>query len=149
MRLGVLVAAIVLWVVPTFAAHGLGKPRRRWGALYGLFLGWLGVIIVALLPALPELSTAEQLARLERRRGQLRPDYVAREQARLRAELATATRECPFCKEAMRRDASVCRHCRHDSDAWIYEDGRWRARSGDAWFALVEASGEWEPLGAA
>jgi RNA polymerase subunit RPABC4/transcription elongation factor Spt4 len=31
-----------------------------------------------------------------------------------------AVRECPHCKEAMRRDASVCPHCRRDSDAWRY-----------------------------
>jgi hypothetical protein len=142
----VVVAAIILWIVPIFVGHGIGKPRRRSGAAYGLFLGWLGVVILVLLPTLPEISTAEQLARLERRRGQLRPEYIATERARLRAALATATRECPFCKEKMRRDASVCRHCRHDSEAWIYEDGQWRARSGKMWFALVESRGEWEPL---
>ena len=147
MGLGVLAGAIILWIVPAFVAYGLGKPRRRWGAAYGLCLGWLGVIIVALLPPVPERSVAERLAWLERRGGQLRPAYVAEEQARLHAELATATRECPFCKEEMRRDASVCRHCGRDSEAWIYEGGQWRARSGEAWFCLVEASGEWEPLG--
>ena len=146
MGTGVLVAAVILWIVPIVAARAIGKPRRRSGAAYGLFLGWFGVIILALLPALPELSVAEQLERLERRRGQLRPDYVAREQARLRAALATANRECPFCREAMRRDASVCPHCGRDSDAWIYDEGQWRARSGKAWFRFVEASGEWEPL---
>jgi hypothetical protein len=142
----VLVGAIILWIVPTFVGHALGRPRRRWGAAYGLCLGWLGVLILALLPPLPELSTAAQLARLERQRGQLRADYVLKEQARLQAELATATRECPFCKEEMRRDATVCRHCGRDSEAWIYEDGRWRARSGDVWYALVESRGEWEPF---
>jgi len=142
----VVVAAIILWIVPTFVAQAIGKPLRRSGAAYGLLLGWLGVVILVLLPALPELSAAEQLARLERRRGQLRPEYIAKEQMRLRAALATATRECPFCKEEMRRDASVCPHCRRDSEAWIYEEGQWRARSGNAWFALVESRGEWEPL---
>ncbi len=83
MGTGVLVAAIILWIIPTFTAHALGKPRRRAGAAYGLFLGWLGVIILALLPALPELSAAEQHERLERRRGQLQPRaMVARERAR-------------------------------------------------------------------
>jgi len=146
MSTAVVVVAIILWVVPAFVGHAIGKPRRRSGAAYGFLLGWLGVIILLLLPALPELSTAEQLARLERQRGQLRPEYIAKEQARLRAALATATRECPFCKQEMRRDASVCPHCRHDSEAWIYADGQWRARSGKVWFALVESRGEWEPL---
>jgi hypothetical protein len=34
-------------------------------------------------------------------------------------------RECPHCKEAMRRDASVCRHCRRGSPPWEFENGRW------------------------
>lgn len=38
-----------------------------------------------------------------------------------------ALRECPHCKEAMRRDASVCPHCRRESEAWEY-DGRWWTR---------------------
>lgn len=36
-----------------------------------------------------------------------------------------AVRECPYCKEAMRRDASVCPHCRRESLAWEFDDGRW------------------------
>jgi hypothetical protein len=32
-------------------------------------------------------------------------------------------RECPYCKEPMRRDASVCPHCRRGSPAWEYRDG--------------------------
>jgi hypothetical protein len=36
-----------------------------------------------------------------------------------------AVRTCPYCREAMQRDASVCPHCRRESQAWTYEEGRW------------------------
>lgn len=45
------VGAVILWVIPIFVAHSIGKPKQREGSLYGIFLGWLGVIILALLPA--------------------------------------------------------------------------------------------------
>jgi hypothetical protein len=38
---------------------------------------------------------------------------------------AGVVRECPHCKEPMRRDASVCPHCRRESPAWEYRDGVW------------------------
>ena len=43
-------AAIVLWIIPIFLAYGIGKPKNRAGLAYGIFLGWIGVICVALLP---------------------------------------------------------------------------------------------------
>jgi hypothetical protein len=39
-----------------------------------------------------------------------------------------ATRECPWCKEAMRRDAIVCPHCQRESDPWRLEGGVWFSR---------------------
>ena len=59
-----------------------------------------------------------------------------------------AYRECPHCKEAMRRDASVCPHCRHDSPAWRWHDGRWwvRAEGDERWRWLDERSGTWTLL---
>jgi hypothetical protein len=49
-------------------------------------------------------------------------------------------RECPSCKEAMRRDASVCPHCRRDSEPWRFWEGRWWAYSAsgdDVWYDEV------------
>jgi hypothetical protein len=37
--------AIILWVVPIFVARSQGRAKNREGLLYGLFLGWIGVII--------------------------------------------------------------------------------------------------------
>ena len=53
-------------------------------------------------------------------------------------------RECPFCKEAMRRDASVCPLCRRESPAWEYREGRWWTSNADGqevWYD--EAGGRW------
>ena len=54
----ILVAAIILWIVPIFVAHSIGKAKNRPGTLYGLLLGWLGVIILALLAPRREQTTA-------------------------------------------------------------------------------------------
>ena len=54
-------------------------------------------------------------------------------------------RECPFCKEDIRRDVSVCPRCQRESPAWVWESGYWwfREESG-AWLQLHEETGEWE-----
>jgi hypothetical protein len=55
-----------------------------------------------------------------------------------------ALRECPFCKEGMRRDASVCPHCRRESSPWRYDDGRWWSVASDgAEMWLDEPYGRW------
>jgi hypothetical protein len=55
-----------------------------------------------------------------------------------------ASRECPFCKEAMRRDASVCPHCRRESVPWLYREGKWWTvddEGVEVW--LEESTGIW------
>jgi hypothetical protein len=52
-------------------------------------------------------------------------------------------RECPHCKEQMRRDASVCPHCRMSSPAWTLNDGVWWFKSAEGWYWLDEPNGEW------
>lgn len=117
--MNILIGAIVLWIVPLFVANSIGKSKRRAGLIYGLFLGWIGVLILAILPALPEPTAAEQLEALDRQRGQYKASYIEQKKAELQAQLAAAEthRECPFCKESMRKDATVCPHCRHESPA--------------------------------
>jgi hypothetical protein len=41
---------IVLWIIPIFVAVSQGRAKDRAGLAYGLFLGWIGVIILAFLP---------------------------------------------------------------------------------------------------
>ena len=54
-------------------------------------------------------------------------------------------RECPSCKEQMRRDASVCPHCRRESPAWTFHEGKWwtKGRDGQDWFWLDAKKGTW------
>jgi hypothetical protein len=56
-----------------------------------------------------------------------------------------AYRECPHCKEPMRRDAEYCPHCRQPSTPWRYHEGRWwfRESEQDAWQWLDERTNEW------
>lgn len=61
------------------------------------------------------------------------------------ATSSVSTRECPHCREQMRRDASVCPHCQRESTAWRFHEGRWWYRDSDAndyW--LNESSNQWE-----
>jgi hypothetical protein len=78
----VLILIAVLWVLPIFIAGSIGKSKGRQGAAYGILLGWVGVLIVAVLPP--------------------------------GADRSGRTGECPFCKERMRSDATVCPHCQRD-----------------------------------
>jgi hypothetical protein len=56
-----------------------------------------------------------------------------------------AVRECPFCKEPMRRDASVCPHCRRESSAWTYRDGHWWAANEQGEESWLDNAGTWHP----
>ena len=47
---GVLWGVIFLWIVPIPVAVAQGRPKDRAGLAYGIFLGWVGVIILAFLP---------------------------------------------------------------------------------------------------
>ena len=57
-----------------------------------------------------------------------------------------AVRECPHCKEAMRRDASVCPHCRRDSDAWRYWEGHWWSPAGTPPLWYDDRTAGWREL---
>jgi hypothetical protein len=57
-----------------------------------------------------------------------------------------AYRECPHCKEPMRRDASVCPHCQRDSEAWTLNDGAWWVKRDGAWIRYDEETGNWKPV---
>jgi predicted amidophosphoribosyltransferase len=53
-------------------------------------------------------------------------------------------RECPSCKELMRRDAGVCPHCRRESQAWVLHDGHWWAKNqAGKYFYLDKRANVW------
>jgi hypothetical protein len=47
----------LVWVLPIYVAHQIGAPKNRNGLAWGVFLGWLGVLVVALLPFQPKRHT--------------------------------------------------------------------------------------------
>jgi hypothetical protein len=61
---------------------------------------------------------------------------------------AAIYRECPHCKEQMRRDAGVCPRCRFESPAWRMHEGRWwfRASPTASWQWLDDSTGTWQAM---
>jgi hypothetical protein len=56
-------------------------------------------------------------------------------------------RQCPWCKEAMKRDASVCPHCQRESSPWTFHEGRWWSTDTQGeWVFLNERTREWMKL---
>jgi hypothetical protein len=42
---------LIFWIAPVVAAYMIGNRKgRTYGWVWGLFLGWIGVVIVAVLP---------------------------------------------------------------------------------------------------
>jgi hypothetical protein len=52
-------------------------------------------------------------------------------------------RECPHCREQMRRDASVCPHCRLESAPWTLHDGNWWIQRDGHWHVRDEQADSW------
>ena len=84
------------------------------GFLMGFFLGPIGLIIAIILNSSPGVLP--------------RPG---------------TTRECPWCKEAMRRDASVCPHCQRESEPWTFHEGFWWAKDPAGDWLYMDSKGEW------
>jgi hypothetical protein len=86
------------------------------GFLAGLFLGLIGLIIVAVIS----------------------PGADAKQKA-------ATMRECPHCKEQMRRDASVCPHCQRESKPWVRHEGRWwfKDDAGVQYYLVDEKRQQW------
>lgn len=55
----------ILWIISILVAESIGNAKGRQGIVYGIFLSWLGVLTVYMLPPLP---TAPPLTSEERRR---------------------------------------------------------------------------------
>lgn len=98
----VVVGAIILWIVPIFVAGAIGSGKNRVGWVYGIFLGWLGVLILALLPSLASPTLEDTYERMRRDPSRYtkkaRDEVIQQLQAKVETQIATATRECPFCK---------------------------------------------------
>ena len=113
------VILLVAWLAPIFIAAQVTSNRGRGGVvglLLGFFLGWIGVIIALLL---------------------------SDESGGARSGASRTYRECPRCKEQMRRDAQVCPHCHNESSAWTLKEGVWWHESPSGWYVLDERRNEW------
>lgn len=103
---------VVLWVVPILICNWFGKKlefKNAW--MWGLFLGWIGVLVVlfkypfAMTRAMREAtgldgslsSTTAAAAKLTKRA--LGPDDPGK--------------QCPDCAETVLVAAQVCKHCGH------------------------------------
>jgi hypothetical protein len=61
-----IIGAAILWIVPIFIANSQGNAKNRAGLAYGILLGWIGVLCLALLP--PRLTDEDiRVAELERK----------------------------------------------------------------------------------
>ncbi len=85
----VLLFALFMWLAPIWICVHVGntKGHTLLGWVVGLFLGWIGVIIMLLVAPSFEVQRQEQLA---------------------------AGFPCPFCQEPVRYGAIVCPHCQRD-----------------------------------
>jgi hypothetical protein len=136
--MAIALAIAVFWIRPALVGHAIGKSKNRSGGLWGFALGWIGVVIVAVLSPRPPMSLEE----LEKKRAVSSPEWYEKKRAEL---LATRThRVCPHCKERMRRDASACPHCQRDSQAWTLHEGRWWTNVDGTWYWLDELPNSWQ-----
>lgn len=106
------------------ALIGSQRGRGGLGFILGLFGGFVGWIVILLLPPTPDHLAAQPVPGTTMTRGEM-------------------YRECPSCKEQMRRDASVCPHCRTESEPWILHEGRWWVTRANATYYLDPQSQQW------
>jgi hypothetical protein len=71
----------LFWILPIFIGSAIGKPKNRSGGWWAFFLGWLGVIIVAVLPTKPPMTLEE----LEKRRPTSDPRWYEKKKAEILA----------------------------------------------------------------
>jgi hypothetical protein len=130
---GLILVLLALYFVPTIVAVARKVPNLGSVLVIDLFLGWTVIgWVVALAMAARTVPTTTQppMRRPPPRSSQsATPPSAGPSPPSVTGSAPVpgpdAVRTCPYCKEAMQRHASVCPHCRRESQAWTYENGRW------------------------
>jgi hypothetical protein len=142
MSLGVIV---LLVVVGTVIWVGVDASRRDWGNGAGTGTWVIGCILLWIVVFPVYLA--------KRGKAPLKDAYTHTVTTAALGPVTApspqpAYRECPHCKEPMRRDASVCPHCRNDSTPWEFHDAHWwyRESQQEQWRYLDEQTGNWTTL---
>jgi hypothetical protein len=154
---GLILLALVIEVALAFVAGQVWRDKGgdyAVGFLAGLFLGILGLILVAILTpqaALTGLAGGRSVGIEPAQRPPAVRTGLAPREPGSQAHGPNSARECPHCWEPMRRDGSVCPHCGRESTPWSWRSGRWWAFDPTGReLVLDEATWEWlEPEAAA
>jgi hypothetical protein len=93
-----LIVVTLFWLIPIVIAHKLGG-KNSW--LWGLFLGWIGVLIVT-------FTSGSVRSRTERAMPGVTQGLI-----NAVTNVATSTKKCPECAESVQEAANVCKHCHH------------------------------------
>ena len=135
---------VLLVVVGTTIWVGVDASKRDWGDGMGT-AGWVIFCILLWIVGFPVYLAKRGKAPLKEALfaspsvGPLAPSPPGSPEA------AALYRECPHCKEAVRRDAEVCPHCRKESTPWRFHDDHWwyRETPEEPWEWLDEARSVW------
>ena len=129
---------VLLVVVGTTIWVGVDATRREWGG--GLGPGsWVVFCLLFWIVAFPVYLVKRGKAPLK--------DGIAPAAPTAAPDVDAMYRECPYCKEPMRRDAGTCPHCRKESEPWRFHEGRWWARDAQGvWQWLDDHARIWRPF---
>jgi hypothetical protein len=148
---------LLIWIGIGGGVGGLiGKSKGRGGLGFflGLILGVIGWIIIAVMSPAPGRRPpfgyvgAAQQPPFAGYGAPQQPVFGAPVAAAPQAYAAPSGadglhRECPHCKEQMRRDADVCPHCRMNSEPWSFRDGRWWVSRPSGSYYLDPGTQQW------
>ena len=136
---GVVLVVVCLYFLPTIIAMARKVPNTGSVVVVNLLLGWTIIGWVVALAMAARASVKSNSAQAPEMGRPTVPTVKAE------SALGPMHRECPSCKEPMRRDASVCPHCRNPSDPWQLNDGVWWRKIAGEWNSLDETTGAWSP----
>ena len=141
---------VILVVVGTTIWVGVDASKRDWGEGMGT-AGWVIFCTLLWIVGFPVYLAKRGKAPLKGALSASPSGGLPAPSPESSPEAQVAYRECPHCREPMRRDAEICPHCREHSTAWRFHEGRWwfRASEAEPWRWLDEAHGTWIALEAA